>query len=311
MQKDFKLRPTSILLKQHSLKELRQIYESQYGEAPKKDKTHLQLVHELASVLSVEELFDQWPEKTFAHNTSFKFYSVQNVTDGKRPTKIKNGGKQIEKFFNAEAWNRITSQGYVPNELKDEGHLLQIARNGNKIYFLFASPGRAKEVIESLQVRYLVQPQFTIAVWNDTDSTLQVRGMDARDTALTKIREYLWVNDKIEPTFKQIYIDDKEKVKRLATLLNGEAKRGKFSSETAEVGEATFVSQPDKDLYETALVKQVEDAGYGQDSAGIDFLYQGESYTVWIGFSAGTFWLRSGNVTEKVIDYIEEKIAQI
>lgn len=311
MQKDFKLRPTSILLKQHSLKQLRQIYEFQYGEAPKKDKTHLQLVHELSSALSVKELLNQWPEKTFAHNTSFKFYAVQNLAGGKKPTKIKSGSKQIEEFFNSESWEKITNQGYVPNQLNEEGHLLQIAKNKNKTYFLFASPGRAKEVIESLQVRYLIQPQFTIAVWNDDDSTLQIRGMDARNTALTKVSEYLQVKDRIEPTFRQVYIGDKEKVKRLATLLDGEAKRGKFSSETAEVGEATLVSQPDKDLYETALVKQIEDAGYGQDSAGIDFIYQKESYTVWIGFSAGTFWLRSGNVTEDVIDYIEEKIAQV
>lgn len=308
MQKDFRLKPVSILLKQHSLKELKQVYTEVNGKAPKQDKTHLQLVHELASDLSINALLESWPEKAFAYNTSLKFLKV---TNDKTKEKIENGAKIIKAHFTQEAWTKITEQGYVPRELSEEGHLLQVAQTTNKTFFLFASPGRSKEVIEDLNVRYLVQPQFTIAVWNNKESTIQIRGMEVRETATSKLRNYMWINDRVEPVFEQIKIYDKEQVKKLAKALGGKAHRGKFVNPDNEIEEATYVSQADTDLYATAKVKQAEKEGYNQHSAGIDFVFQGESYTVWVGFSAGTFWIRAGTVTEEVIDYLEAKILSI
>jgi len=308
MQKDFRLKPASIILRQHSLKDLREIYTEELGKEPKKDITHLQLVHELANSLSISALLETWSDKIFAHNTSFKFY---NVTDLKSNKSIENGKTLIKEHFTKDAWEKITGTGYIPKTLSNDGHLLHISELNEKTVFLFAAPGRAKEVIEDLNVRYLVQPQFTLAVWDNKSSTIQLRGVDLRGTALAKIRDYLTKGETISPTFKQVMVQDRDQAKKLAKALKGRAHRGKFVNSKAEVSEATYVSAPDKDLYETQLVKDAEKSGYRQDSAGIDFVWNKESFTVWVGFSNGSFWVRAGEVSEDLIQYLQGKILSL
>ncbi len=230
------------------------------------------------------------------------------VTDANTGKAFKNGAKNIKGSFDATAWQTLCGKGYVPRKLSTKGDLLQVAVYGNKTYFIIASTGRPKEIIEDLNVRYITQPQFTIAVWNDDKSTLQIRGMDARDVALTKVHEYLSLRGKFLPHIQQLRVEDKAGAKSLAKELGGTAHRGKFVNRNAEIEEATLVAQAHRDLWETKMVKKAEKDGYSQDSAGIDFVYKGEAYTVWVAFSAGTFWVRAGAVTEELVDFLHGKL---
>jgi hypothetical protein len=308
LQKDFKLKPIGIILKQHGIKELREIYHQLNEEYPRKEVTHLELVHSISLQLDIHELLNTWPDRAFAYNTSFKFYKVSNLLS---KTPIKDGSKIIKSFFTDETWRKVTDRGYSPQEIPEKGHLLQVAQHEKKFFFLFASAGRTKEVFEDLTIRNLVQPQFNVAHWKDDSRVLQVRGVDSKGISAEKFKEYLYVKDKIDPQFDQIMVDDRDKVKRLATLLGGRARRGKFIHDEEEIAEATYVAQADTDLYATGKVKTAMREGYNQDSAGIDFIFDSESYTVWVGFKTGSLWLRSGIVNEAVIDFIESKIVQV
>ncbi|MBN8537372.1 MAG: hypothetical protein J0M15_09995 [Deltaproteobacteria bacterium] len=305
--KDFKLRPLSIILKMHSLRELKAIYSEVFSESPSSELSHLQLVKEISGQTTLSELVGIWDSKLYAHNTTLKLYQAINL---KNENKIESGIKKIKSHFNDEAWAQLFDEGYAPNKLPNEGRLLHISKLGNKYYFLFVYPGRAKEVIEELSVRHLIQPLFVIAVWDNDESTLQLRGQERAQLVAAKFENYL--NSEKEPVgLSHLYIKDKDAFDEYKKALDGRGMRGKVTNPDQEVAELTLVASPDTELMDTKKYKDLIDEDYTLNSAGIDFEYDGQTYTVWIGFKTGTFWIRAGDVTEELISYAQEKLLEV
>ena len=307
MSKAFKLKALSIVLKRHNVSELKKIYQEVIGEKAPSDISHFQLVKDLSTKTKFSELESDWADKLYANNTTIKVYRF--VDD--KGNRYQNGLNILKRKFSPDSWKKLCTKGYSPNQLRDKTQLMHVSNVNDKSFFLFVSPGRNKEVVQDLTVKYLQQPQFTIAVWYNKESLLQVRGLEKASQVVLEVIDYFKVSTGKYPSTKQAEIPDRTLFNKLKGVLKGRGTKGRYSNPTEEVTEVTLKANADKELLNTKRSKSLIDDKYNLNAAGIDFDYNNKGYTVWIGFKLGTFWIRSGDVTEDVLDYIQEKILSV
>ncbi len=291
----------------HSVGELKALHQDLLGEPAPKDVSHFELVKFLCDQISFSDLLESWSEKIYAHNTTLKLYQF---VDLKSQEPI-SGGLKVIKARLGESWDKLTDKGYSPQQLKAEGSLLHISEMDKKAYFLFAYPGRTREVVEDLNVRYIVQPMFTIGVWDDATGTLQIRGQERQSVIAAKFTSYLELKSKDGVHASHLSIEDKDTFEKYKKALNGRTYRGKMSNPSEEVTDIEMKTNPDTELFDTKKYKDYVKEKYNLNSAGIDFAYKRKSYVVWIGFKTGTFWIRSGDVSEDLIDYVQSKLLTV
>jgi hypothetical protein len=300
---NFHLNPLRIILRLHSSTELRKMLRELSGERVGKGKTHLELVRDVAEYTDISTLIEDYPDDVYARNTTLKLYRFLGDTG----LAVESGIARIIGRFSDDKWEQLTSTGTNLRTISNEVKLLHVGQVEDKYYFLFVFSGRSKEVIDGLNVRMLPQPIFSIAVWDEATGYLQLRGRDPKDKILAQFKKWLKNIDNVEPSSNHIYVDSIEQFNRLKESLNGRARRGRFQSDSEEVEDITMVSQADVELFDTNKYQNLE-AEYYTHSVGIDFVRDGHNYTVWVSFISGTVWVRSGEVDEEFIEYLNQKI---
>jgi hypothetical protein len=273
------------------------------GERVAKGKSHLELVRDVSEYIDISSLIDNYSDDVYARNTTLKLYRFLEDTG----LPVESGIHRITGRFSRDKWEQLTSTGTNVRTISNEVKLLHVGQIEDKYYFLFVFSGRSKEVIDGLNVRMLPQPIFSIAVWDETTGYLQIRGRDSKDKILAQFKKWLKNIDNAEPSSNHIYIDNIEQFNRLKESLNGRVRRGRFQSDSEEVEDITFVSQADVELFDTNKYQNLEE-DYYTHSVGIDFVRNGHNYTVWVSFLSGTVWVRSGEVDEEFIEYLNQKI---
>lgn len=309
LRKGFKLRPLAVILKMHSLSELRAIYLEIFEEDAPRELTFLQLVKTISSQTNFDDLMEVWESKMYAHNTTLKTYQFLET---KTLSPIKNGILKIKKMFSTEDWEKLTTEGISPNVMTVEPKLMHISQIGDdKYYFLFVFPGRSKEVIEGLSVRYIPQPQFCIAVWYNDKALLQIRGQENQSVLALKFLKYLKGGEGDTVELKHIKIQDKEIFGKLKKELDGRGINGKVSNPLAEVSDLQLKANPNKELFDTKMYKSLVKRNYNLTDAGIDFVFKKTNYTLWVGFKMGTLWLRTGAASEDLLNHLQEKLLKV
>jgi hypothetical protein len=127
----------------------------------------------------------------------------------------------------------------------------------------------------------------------------------------SKFNDYLALKGKENVFYKHLSIEDKNTFDKYKKALYGRTFRGKMSNPKEEVTDIEMKTNPDTELFDTKKYKDLTKEKYNLNSAGIDFAYKKQSYVVWIGFKTGTFWIRSGDVSEDLIQYVQGKLLTV
>lgn len=301
---EFNLDAKKILLKLHENKELKEIYKKVVKKKPTRGLSHFDLIREIANKTSIKDLVQEYASTIFAKNTTIKNYRV--IRENGNP--IVRGFNQLKTTFNTDEWVKLTNEGLKPRDLSDKAKLMFILKKANKAYFLFALPGQKKEIVEGLKIKKVLQPIFTIAAWNDVSSYLEIRGKDGRKLVLDFFDKKLSKAFNENIGFNHIRIDDQERLLKFKKLVNGRERRGRFRNSEREIEDITMISQVDKELSETEKYDNLQDEDYLQTATGIDFTFETKPYTVWIGLTTGSVWIRTGDVEESVLDYLRSNL---
>lgn len=300
-----------LILMQHSKNRLGKVLQDLKGE---KINTRAMAKAEIVQALqgySEKELVKSFDGSLFTSNQSLtfvKFTRFHEVKGEKVLKDVSNGIIALKK--NIKDFSKLEKLGESPQILKSKPDLLKIIKiSREKTGFLFANKGATVFIRKNLKLIESSEPNFDLCVWDNDSGILQVRSAHNVDY----YKDFFAKNLKNSPDAHfQSLIVDPGSFDVFVRKINGTVRTVKGKDQTRQKGylEKEFKSQGGADV-RMVPTYNADLQGYEILSHGVDFKYEGESYTIYVGFKKGTVWLRFGEPTEKLIQKLQKVISEL
>lgn len=285
--------------------ELMALYKSLSGEGLESTLTNDEIIKRIVSVYSLDSVFKKWSKKINAYTTTLCVY------------KIFKGKQRYKKFMTTALENvdqdvlEALKKGDYKGNLLSKPKLIEVLISENDYYFMYAVKGKKRKILNGLKIQEVVQPSFLILRLDDKNGILEIRGpKSSGERSYKELKKYLNLDGDVD--IKQVIVDSKESVLELCKKLKGRPTRAVIEDDAEkELSKAEFVSKSELNVYETEAYKKFEAEGYDDSAGGIDFEYYGKSYTIYVGFSRGTYWFRNGNINEDVIKRVVSAVSKL
>lgn len=256
-------------------------------------------------------LVKAFKDMLFASNQSLTFvrYSRRETDSGKVVQKeIQNGLSAIKK--NIEVYETLAANGYSPLRLGKEPTLLKIfSLDKNKTAFLFGSTGKTLFIRKNLKLVRTSDPDFDLCVWDNTKNVLQIRS--AQNVEFYKDYFSKMLKNSPDAIYENLTVDPDsfdEFVARIGGIVR--SVKGKDPTKLKSYLEKDLKSQSDVDVRTVESYDEDID-GYDIISHGVDFIYGGMPYTVHVGMKTGSVWLRFGDPTEDLLNFLQEVVLEL
>lgn len=165
-----RIKNIEIFLRNHHKADLRKLYRELYGEDPEKKWVGEDLIRKIAQGKEESLILEKWQHKFGVYNTSVTVQVLENSEKERQ----KNILAAVKEAITEEAWIDLTTKKKYPRDLR-ETRLLEVKEFDNKVYFLLAEKGRSKMVLNGFTLQSIVEPRFSILVWNDAEGIIEVR----------------------------------------------------------------------------------------------------------------------------------------
>lgn len=290
-----RIKNIEIYLRNHNIGDLKDLYVKLFKEKPDSKWTSQDLILQISKNKTESEIFKSWSKKFSVYNTSI---TIQVLLDSKR-VRQRNKISEVRSYLTDKKWNELLTQRKLPRSL-DETRLLEMNEIDNKVYFLVAEKGRSRYVLNGFNYQKIIEPRFTIVVWDDSKGIFEIRGSGDHDRVSKFIGDLLGLRSNY--SLNTCYIDDNANLKSFANELSGKVVKVRLKdAPQSDISMAEFTGRPNKNVLNTKEYKDFKQQGFEDNAGGVAFKSGGEEFVIWVGYKARTLWLQKGSLTETIL----------